>query len=389
MELVVLRVVLDTNVLRESGPTSTDMQILSRLAREKVVEVYIPEIVKREYLSQLYLDVSSECQKIQTSINLMSKKIDNNHKNKKYVTEIDNAVKLLRVDLERPIYSSFDAWMKENNIRNLKFEPQDINAVIDDYFNGEGVFKKVKHRDDFPDSMISKSLLSLAKTSEVMFLCKDGNFKDKLSNSENIVILGTIRNFLDQKSVVILLRDLEDKELKIEGIKKVLSSDMSFRKLSEFLSCKSNDISDIYIPEDDILGKEILLSKNTFSEEINWLDTSNISNVKFGEIRYIDVNRYSIDVEFIAPAVVSYCTHIGSVYTLEENEQNFIEIESMNSEGICDASEKRNVRFFGEVYIYLEKELTAEHLAIHMEYFGSEVAKVTGEVEIKSATLLE
>ncbi|HHX8654350.1 TPA: PIN domain-containing protein [Vibrio diabolicus] len=389
MELVVLKVVLDTNVLRESGPTSTDMQVLSRLARENVVEVYIPQIVQREYLSQLYLDVSTEHQKIQASINSISKKIDKNHKNYKYISVIEESAKLFKTDLEEPIYSNFNAWMDDNNIKNLAFRPRDINSVLDDYFNGEGVFKKIKHRDDFPDSMISKSLLSLAKTSEVIFLCKDGNFKDKLSNNDNIIILGSIRNFLDDKNVTLLLKELEEKESKIEEIKNVLSSDVSHKKFSDFLKCKSNDISDIYITETDISGKELLLPENAFGEEINWLDTSEISKVRFGEIRYIDDDRYSIDVSFVAPSVVSYCVDIGNIYSLDENEQNLIEIDSMNRDGFCDATEERNVHYRGEIDIYLDQELTAEQLAIHMEYFGSENSKVAGEVEVKSATVLE
>lgn len=62
------KVVLDTNILRENSIEKSDMVILARLSRESVVDVYIPNIVKREYLSQQFIALSDHCQKISSSL---------------------------------------------------------------------------------------------------------------------------------------------------------------------------------------------------------------------------------------------------------------------------------------------------------------------------------
>lgn len=54
-------VLLDTNILHQEGLFSRNMQLLSRLVKASYTEIYVPDIVKREYLSKRILESKGNC----------------------------------------------------------------------------------------------------------------------------------------------------------------------------------------------------------------------------------------------------------------------------------------------------------------------------------------
>ncbi|MFA0631010.1 MULTISPECIES: PIN domain-containing protein [Vibrio] len=383
------KVVLDTNILRENAIDKSDMAMLARLARESALEVYIPNIVKREYLSQQYLDLSEHCQKISSSLQAIRKKMSNSHPNHQYVEGMSNQLKQLREGLESPIYDSFSDWMKDNCIEEIAFRPVDIVSIVDEYFSGGGVFKKAKHRDDFPDAMISKGILTLAASGPVIVLCKDGNFHEKLSKYENVTAIKTLREFLDTPDITDILEELDKKTEKIELIKNVLASGDSQEMLEKFLLSEGASIEDIYLTGDELSGTEYLLLESSYNEDIQYIDVSSIHNIALGDIRYINDDMYSVDVQFEAKASVNYAAYYGDFISLDDKSQEQIEIDSMNGDGYCDCSEFKVVIFLGAIEIYLDSDLTPENLTVHMQYFSADNTNVSGVIEVKSATILE
>lgn len=383
------KVVLDTNILRENAIDKSDMVMLARLARESSLEVYIPNIVKREYLSQQYLDLSEHCQKISSSLQAIRKKMNGTHPNHLYIEEMSNQLKQLKEGLEMPIYDSFSDWMKVNSIKEIPFKPLDIVSIVDEYFSGGGVFKKAKHRDDFPDAMISKGILALAESEPIVVLCKDGNFHEKLSKYENITVLKTLREFLDTPNVTSILKELEKKSEKIDLIKNVLASGDSQEVLKKFLLSEEASIEDVYLTSDELSGIEHLLLESSYNEDIQYIDVSSIRNVTLGDIRYINDDMYSVDVHFEAQATVNYAAYYGDFISLDDKSQELIDIDSMNGDGYCDCSEVRATVFLGAIDIYLDPQLSPENLSVHMQYFSANNTNVSGVVEVKSATILE
>ncbi|MDW1850341.1 PIN domain-containing protein [Vibrio sp. Vb0888] len=383
------KVVLDTNILRENSIDKSDMVILARLSRESVVDVYIPNIVKREYLSQQFIDLSDHCQKISSSLQAIRKKTNSSHPNHQYVEEMNIQLQQFKDGLEAPIKSNFDDWMKVNCIKEVPFNPEDIVSIIDDYFSGGGVFKKAKHRDDFPDAMISKGILSLAENEPVTVLCKDGNFHDKLTKYDNISVFRTLREFLDSPQVSEILSELNQKSEKIELVKGVLASAESQKVLIKYISSEGVGIEDVYLTGDDLSGTDNLLLESSYNSDIQHIDVSSINNVNLGEIRYINDDMYSIDIQFGANALVNYAAYYGDYVALDEMSQEHVDIDSMNGDGYCECSELRAVNFSGAIEIYLNTHLTPDDLAVHMQYFSANNTNVSGVIEVISGAILE
>ncbi|MGR5144877.1 PIN domain-containing protein [Photobacterium sp. DNB23_23_1] len=350
------KVVLDTNILRENGIDKSDMVMLARLARESTLDVYIPNIVKREYLSQQYLDLSEHCQKISSSLQAIRKKMNNAHPNHQYVEKISNQLKQLKEGLEAPIYDSFTDWMQANRIEEIPFKPVDIVSIIDEYFSGGGVFKKAKHRDDFPDAMISKGVLSLAQKGPVIVLCKDGNFHEKISKYENVTVIKTLREFLDTPTISSILKELDKKSEKIELIKSVLTSCNSQEILKMYLLSEEADIEDVYLNGDELSGTDNLLLESSYNEDIQYIDVSTIHHITLGDIRYINDDMYSVDVQFEAKAAVNYAAYYGDFISLDDKSQEEIDIDNIKGDGYCNCSEIRTVTFLGAIEIYLVRK---------------------------------
>lgn len=383
-----LKVILDTNILRENGINKADMVMLSRLSREEVLEVYVPTIVKREYLSQQYLDLSEECQRISNSLHSIRKRMNTAHPNYQFADEMANQLKLLKSDLENPIYKNFEEWMAINGIKEINFKPKDITDVVDEYFTGCGVFKKAKHRDDFPDAMISKSILAIARTGAVTVLCKDGNFKEKLSSYENVSVTSSLRDYLDTPEISDLRRILDERTSKSELIKEIIKSDLSQQKLKEFLLSEEAYIEDVYLTSDEITGTERLLLESAYNEDIQFIDTKTITDIELGEVRYVSDDMYSVDIQFISTVAIRYAANYGDFHALKDSEQDKIDVDGMNGDGYSEFCEVRDAILTGAIEIYLNSDLIPEQLAVHMQYFSHKNPSVSGTVEVQSAKIL-
>ncbi|MEZ9534291.1 PIN domain-containing protein [Vibrio lentus] len=382
------QVVLDTNILRENGIQKPNMVMLARLAREKMINVYIPTIVKREYLSQQSIELSDECQKISNSLQAIKKRIGINHPNYSFSDDFGILLKDFKVGLEQPIYDSFEDWIVSNHIKEFDFSPQDIHSVIDDYFSGGGVFKKAKHRDDFPDAMISKGILSLAEQSPVTVLCKDGNFKEKLSKFNNVLVLSSLREYLDTEEVTKLLEELDERTSTIELIKEVLKSDLSQNKLKEFILSEEAYIEDVYLTREELRGIDLLLLDSAYNQDIQFIETSTIKDICLGEIRFVSDNSYVVDVKFKAKATVSYAGYYGDFQTLDRSDQGRVDFDNVQGDGYGEGQERRDIAFTGAIEVFIESDLAPDQLAIHMEYFSSHNRRVSGTVEIVSGEIL-
>ncbi|WP_434567741.1 PIN domain-containing protein [Vibrio chagasii] len=382
------QVVLDTNILRENGIQKPNMVMLARLAREKMLDVYIPTIVKREYLSQQFIEMSDECQKISNSLLAIKKRIGINHPNHSFSDNVGSLLKDFKEELEIPIYESFEEWIKSNNIKEFDFSPHDIHSVIDEYFSGSGVFKKAKHRDDFPDAMISKGISSLAECEPVTVLCKDGNFKDKLSTFYNVRVLSSLREYLDTEEITTLLTELDERTSTIDLVKEVLRSKLSQKKFKEFILSEDAYIEDVYLTSEVLKGTELLLLQSAYNQDIQFIDTSTITDVVLGEVRFVSDNSYVIDVQFNAKAAVSYAGYYGDFHALDDLEQDRVDFDSLQGDGYGECSELRDVAFTGSLEIYIDDDLAPDQLAVHMEYFSYHNTRVSGTVEIISGEIL-
>ncbi|MCZ4339631.1 PIN domain-containing protein [Shewanella colwelliana] len=384
-----LKVVLDTNVLRENGLTKPNLVMLARLSKENVVEVYIPTIVKKEYITQRVMEINDNNQKIMHSFQAIKKHLSLENPCLGNLNDIEASFLEFNAKFEEPIKTSFERWITENNILELKFESSDIDSVIDDYFSGGGVFKKAKHRDDFPDSMISKGIISIARECPVTVLTKDGNFKEKLSKLNNVTVLNSLRQYLDTKEVAHELGILNERTSKINDVIEILSLENSQVKLAEFVCSEGAYLEDIYLSGIEVKGQENLLLDSIYDSSIEEISTSTIKNVELGDVRFVSDDVYVVDVQFSAIAQINYVGFYGDLLELEETQRLNVEFDDMNRDGYGECAETRTISFTGVIEVCIDPSLTAEQLLIHIDFFGQDNAKVSGTVEVIQGRIID
>ncbi|WP_312409624.1 PIN domain-containing protein [Comamonas sp.] len=71
-----IALILDTNVLRQEGLNSRNMQILRRLTSSGEVDLLVHEVVAREFKSQRTLEVQAQVEKIADAITEMGRQVD-------------------------------------------------------------------------------------------------------------------------------------------------------------------------------------------------------------------------------------------------------------------------------------------------------------------------
>ena len=250
------------------------------------------------------------------------------------------------------------------------------------------MFKKVKHRDDFPDAMISKGIISIARRWPVTVLTKDGNFKEKLSLLDNVTVLNSLREYLDTEEVAHELRILNERTSKINDVIEILSLDNSQIKLAEFVCSEEAYLEDIYLSGIEVKGQENLLLDSIYDSSIEAISTSTIKNVELGDVRFVSDDVYVIDVQFSAIAQINYVGFYGDFLELEETHRLNVEFDGMNRDGYGECTETRTVSFTGVIEVCLDPTLTAEQLLIHIDFFAQTNAKVSGTVEVIQGSII-
>lgn len=69
-----ISLLLDTNILHQEGLSSGNMQMLHRLVNASHVEVFVPEIVKKEFISRRIMEAREKLKDAQNSLSAVGKK---------------------------------------------------------------------------------------------------------------------------------------------------------------------------------------------------------------------------------------------------------------------------------------------------------------------------
>ena len=69
-------IVLDTNILYQEGLASGRMKVLAKLVDAGLIAVYIPDIVKREFITKRISEIADEVKKIQGCLKTILRKTD-------------------------------------------------------------------------------------------------------------------------------------------------------------------------------------------------------------------------------------------------------------------------------------------------------------------------
>lgn len=383
-----ISILLDTNILYQEGLASGNMQLLKRLVDASYVEVFVPEIVKKEFLSRRILESKEKLKEAANSISLVTKKISKGSGAHTKSSEVQAAIKEIEDAIEENIHHDFAQWEEHLSVTVIPFNTAVMVQVMDDYFSGEGVYRKPKSREDIPDAIINMSILELVNDrGEITVAIKDGAFKKYLSKNESIAIVDSLEEFLQLEGNRQKIAALDSISSRIGKITDYLGGDEFKGFLLSYLTRANDKIEAIYLEEDDISNKDEL-GIDTYGERINWPQAKTVSDLIIGNIDYLSNDSYFLKLSFAAKATLDYCADYVDYVYLDENTDREPSMESMNGEGVCDLSELFDFRFSGHLEIKLHEGMAVEELRTHSQYLGSDTSPIDMELEIDSAQIL-
>jgi rRNA-processing protein FCF1 len=381
-----INVILDTNILHQEGLSSKNMQVLSRLSRLNKIIITVPDLVAREFVSKKIQTSKENIIHARSKLEPLKKNIGQEHELTNDISQLELKLKELHQNIEEPINQNFENWVKTNNIFVPAFKSEDILSVMGFYFSGGGGFRNAKARDDIPDAMIAKIIESeVQKNQDCIVVINDGNFRDYLNTSLGIKTAPMLKDLLNSDPIKSILIQLDRESKIVEQIKVILSDGQVQGRLKNFLTSDKSYLDSIYLTDSDVSDLDETLAMAVYAVEIESIDSSTIQNVKFGDIRFIDDDFFSIEIQFSAESPISYCTDYGSYVGLSEEDKSHITFDSMNSDGICELSEIRDFQFDGNMEIYLHSQMEPEEFKTHTLYISNEDCLISASVEIKNA----
>lgn len=340
-----IHLVLDTNILHEEGLTSGRMQILKKLTDSKYVKIHIPDLVKREFVTKRISQIEDYLGECIKGINNSDKKLETSDVIKSDLKFIKDSVSEIVKNIPSAISDEFKKWEEEYRVSILRFDEEKMHEVLNDYFSGSGVFKKLKHREDIPDSIINTTIESLIdEVGDITVLIKDGTFKKHLIKSKNITIYDSLTEFFKTEAV----EELTSKVESIENMKTYLMSSEYAESLVSHFSDDGKIIEDIHVP-DGAVENTNLIGIRIYHAEITMPNHKLISDLTIDSVYDLSDTKFIGDISFITEAPVSYVSDYGSYLQIDSTRD--VEMYSMNGDGMCDLIEVFKVKFHGQIEI--------------------------------------
>lgn len=342
-------VVIDTNILSNNTFDSMHMKILKRLIDNDLLKLYIPDIVKKEYLTQ---ELDNFKSKLNTkNINDVNKFFVYNNAIKDELQEVINSIKKNLTNIEDSINSEFEAWINDYKIEILEFDNSKMTEVMDNYFTGNQVFKNIKNREDIPDSMICTIIEEFAsQDKEVIFLSNDNNFRKYLDKKDNIKTFNSSYALIETEQIQKELATLNKLIGNYNFLSSYLCSDDFQVNLLNYLINNQNNLEDVY--EEDIDNTSIL--GDVYYCNINGINTSTIEDLRIKNVELIDDNEYALYVNFYADATLMYGMEYYNYMQLEKNSNRNLNLENMKGDGGCSIAEDRYLEFDGVLSVFIK-----------------------------------
>lgn len=383
-----ITLLLDTNILHQEGLASGNMQLLRRLVDATHVEIFIPELVKKEFLTRRVMESKDKLKDAQNSLSALGKKVSRTSEAQVKVNEAQSYIKEIEAIIEEVIYQDFSKWENDLSVNILPFNPEVMAVVLDEYFSGEGVYRKPKSREDIPDAIINKSIEALiSEKHEITVAIKDGAFKKHLSKDHRIFVVDSLDEFLNLESNNNKISELDSLSAKTGEVVNYFSSQVFNTLLLSYLSKSSSEVEDIYLEEGAITIKDEL-EVDTFGERINFPQASTVQNLVIEDVNHLSSTSYSLKISFEAKATLNYCAYYQGYMYIEEDTYRDVSMDSMNGDGICDLSELFNFKFQGHIEIVFQEDLDVEALKTHSRYLGSDGNPVTAVMDIDKAEIV-
>ncbi len=352
--IILIHIVLDTNILHNDGIHSIKIKKLKKLIDVNFITLYIPEIVKREYITKMYDKLELELNNATLKENRRYFEYDT-HDTKNKIALIDKTIIELKNNIKISINNEFDKWIDEYKIKILLFNNSNMPKVMDEYFTGGSVFSSIKSRKDIPDAMINSCITDLNNITgdeELYALVNDTIFKKHLKQQKGIIPCESLNKLLEI--------EIFEKELSLNNdkiTKKLINRIKSDSFKDELISLFSTSslMNELYVDSDNVLNIRAL-ANNTFFCEVNGLKGDEFLDIKLHNVNEIDNFQFSVDLEFISEAQIRFGTEFIDYNILESSIERKLEFDNMKSDGAIIYYEDRYLHFDGSLILNYNSE---------------------------------
>ncbi|WP_420105911.1 PIN domain-containing protein [Herbaspirillum huttiense] len=383
-------VLIDTNILHQEGLFSRNMQLLSRLAQAEMIKIFIPDLVKKEYLTKRLSDAEASLKSAQQKILEILKKTDRRNPIYDSIQESRLSIVAAAKDIHKAIEKDFETWCESNRVVVVKFDANLVESVFDDYFSGKGVFRQPKSRDDIPDAFINLSVQELLREKGLLdVIIKDGVFSQHLQKTVGVSVFDDLEKYLQSQKTTECIDILDKRSKQTEALKEFFSGDKFKSYLLSYLRQAEDLVSSIYIEDGSIENTEIIELESAYGANINWPVAKTVNDLELESVSQIEDGHFSIKLRFQALSPVSFCADFAEWIRLPEDRQLGISESSMNGDGISDLTENYMATLEGHAELRFEPEHSIETLISASEYLDSDQSKIKIELDMQKATLLE
>ena len=337
-----MNVILDTNILtRDPYLKNTDMQKLISLAKKKIIDLYIPEVVFNEFKSQII-------QEYNKTFSEYEKKLDT-VKNKTILsterTILNESIQKFNESkdlLFKSLDSRLDNFTQTTNLKIIKNDINDLTQMWDMYFTGELPFKNIKSRTDIPDCFIYLSILQIQ---DPHVICDDNTLKSAFEK-QNIKTYNSIEDFLNKCSTNI------QQALNIRN-------KIEMNNIQSYLLTNSQNIIQIMTP---ILERELdsaVIHDKSIMDDNNEGTIEGIPNIENIVIDNSSLENdggdfFSFNFSCSFENLVEYYIFKADFWSLGEEENFNISIQDWNDHYYL-AEEEMSIKCTGTVSIQINK----------------------------------
>ncbi len=379
-----ISLVLDTNILHQEGFISGRMQLLKKLIDVEFVRLFIPELVKNEFITKRINNTSEAMMKSANGLKTISSNFELSTDFKNELKEIEDNIRLKNNDVKEKISEEFENWSKDFRVKELLFNPEDIKLVMNDYFSGNGVYRSIKSRDDIPDAMINTCIDKLiSDVGNISVIIKDGVFRKHLENNKSVTIFDGLSDFLKTEAV----EALKEKADEVEIVREYLESNEAAGYFYNYFKNLDGEESWIYVEDSDLINKEVIADR-VYNAEINSAINENIENLKVSNLYALTGKKFVGDLSFEIQSTVHFISDYGIFIELDNDKDRNVEMDSMNGDGICDLFEEYQVRYSGQIEISFEEIFEKSVVKVLMKDIKHNEGVVKVEFDIESCELL-
>ncbi|WP_160313788.1 PIN domain-containing protein [Pseudomonas putida] len=368
-----MRVSLDTNVLHQEGFKSQSMRVLQRLISAGFVKLCISRIVLREHDTKRQTETCSRLQSARDNLLEINKAFSKSGVQMSLLSKLEGEIARLAPDLDAHREASTDVWLRDFQVEIIEADAQVHELAWDDYFSGNGAFKRAKNREDIPDAVIARSLERLASDgNELTFICKDGQLKKFMGDVPGVRVFSELSEFISSPDAVKKLDELDSHDKAIEAYKTAIGSEEFLAGVVKYFSAADSDFQYATWQGEEIESKSGLPLVAYGDPVVKGVVSQSVKNLRFGPVASIAPRHYVIPISFAANAHFIFLADYNEWLQAPDDVKEWIEVISSDRAGLCKFSALQLCEATGQVDIHFLERVTPEDLLIHAKYIGAD-----------------